>query len=353
MMRSNGAFAQQIVDSAKAVVGWNINFIDSRGIIIASTDAGRIGKYHEAGYEAARLRRALTVPSSTAYKGSCEGVNYPIIMNDEVVGVIGITGRPAVVSKYGFLLTKICELFLKEYWLDTRSQSEMQRRSQLVQALLYRDRKRAERLGFDRLDASERYEVVVFVFRREGQERFHCESALADEMRRLGFTLCAEIYPSELVCLVPQSRHDAYRRHAESWQALYEGQFWLGAGLPQALEDAALSYRFAKLAVARGQAVGLPCVWAETMDLGLLLESVDETARRQYAARIVGNLSDGDAELLRVYFRRNLSLQETAAALSIHKNTLQYRLRKIQNQTGLDPRKFMEAVSLYIALHLS
>lgn len=353
MMQINGAFAQQIVDSAKAVVGWNINFIDSEGIIIASTDAGRIGKYHEAGYEAARLRRVFTVLSPEDYKGSHEGVNYPIIMNDNVVGVIGITGDPDVASKYGFLLTKICELFLKEYWLDMRSQSEMQRLGQLVQALLYHDMKRAERLGYDKLDSSEPYEAVVFLFSREGQERFHCESAIAGEMRRLGFTLCTEIYPSELVCLVPQSRHLVYRRHAEDWQQLFEGQFFAGAGLMQELENIALSYRFAKVAAAYGQAHGVSCVWAETMNLGLLLQSIDTAVRRHYEEHIAGALSAAEAELLRVYFSHDLSLQETANALSVHKNTLQYQLKKIRNKTGLDPRKFTEAVSLYVALQLS
>mgnify|MGYP000532608332 FL=1 len=39
-------------------------------------------------------------------------------MDQQVLGVIGITGEPDVVSQYGFLLTKICEVFLKEYGLN-------------------------------------------------------------------------------------------------------------------------------------------------------------------------------------------------------------------------------------------
>jgi len=33
MVRINMDFAQQIVDSAKTIVGWNVNFIDPQGII--------------------------------------------------------------------------------------------------------------------------------------------------------------------------------------------------------------------------------------------------------------------------------------------------------------------------------
>lgn len=44
-VRITDELAQQIVDSARAVVGWNINFIDRHGRIMASTDSGRIGTY--------------------------------------------------------------------------------------------------------------------------------------------------------------------------------------------------------------------------------------------------------------------------------------------------------------------
>lgn len=42
-VRITDELAQQIVDSAKAVVGWNVNFIDCQGRIMASTDSARIG----------------------------------------------------------------------------------------------------------------------------------------------------------------------------------------------------------------------------------------------------------------------------------------------------------------------
>ena len=41
--------AQQIVDSIKEVSSCDINYINSRGIIFASTDEKRIGDFHEIG----------------------------------------------------------------------------------------------------------------------------------------------------------------------------------------------------------------------------------------------------------------------------------------------------------------
>ena len=39
--------AQKIVDTVKDVCGYDINFINPKGIIFASTDFSRIGDFHE------------------------------------------------------------------------------------------------------------------------------------------------------------------------------------------------------------------------------------------------------------------------------------------------------------------
>lgn len=146
-VRITDELAQQIVDSAKAVVGWNVNFIDCQGRIMASTDSGRIGTYHKAGHVAARTEQVQTVQEDCPEEGVSQGVNYPIIMGRQVLGVVGITGEPAVVGQYGFLLTKICEVFLKEYRLSQEAFSEEEHRSRQVMALIYHDEDTVQQLA--------------------------------------------------------------------------------------------------------------------------------------------------------------------------------------------------------------
>ncbi len=61
-------------------------------------------------------------------------------------------------------------------------------------------------------------------------------------------------------------------------------------------------------------------------------------------------LSEDDLKMINSYFDRNLSLAETARDLFIHRNTLTYRIEKLQKKTGLDIRNFDDAVTLKIAL---
>ncbi len=48
---------------------------------------------------------------------------------------------------------------------------------------------------------------------------------------------------------------------------------------------------------------------------------------------------------IEMFFRKDLNLSDTARQLYIHRNTLVYRLDKIQRQVGLDLRKFEDAVT--------
>jgi carbohydrate diacid regulator len=43
---------------------------------------------------------------------------------------------------------------------------------------------------------------------------------------------------------------------------------------------------------------------------------------------------------------------ETAREINAHRNTLLYRLEKHKQFTGIDPRKFNEAIQLYLALKM-
>lgn len=50
------------------------------------------------------------------------------------------------------------------------------------------------------------------------------------------------------------------------------------------------------------------------------------------------------------FFENNLNVSETSRQLYIHRNTLVYRLDKLQKQTGLDLRVFEDAITFKIAL---
>jgi len=55
---------------------------------------------------------------------------------------------------------------------------------------------------------------------------------------------------------------------------------------------------------------------------------------------------------LEVFFEENLNMSETARRLFVHRNTLQYRIDKVKQQTGLDVKRFEDAMIVKIQLFL-
>jgi carbohydrate diacid regulator len=66
-----------------------------------------------------------------------------------------------------------------------------------------------------------------------------------------------------------------------------------------------------------------------------------------------GSFESLDSETLQTiqkFFENNLNVSETSRQLYVHRNTLVYRLDKIQKITGLDLRMFDDAIIFKVAM---
>ncbi len=92
----------------------------------------------------------------------------------------------------------------------------------------------------------------------------------------------------------------------------------------------------------------------DSLGIAAFVGVADERTKIDLATYLLSPL-DHEPELLttlRVFFAEDCGPSPTARALSIHRNTLGYRLDKIASLTGLDPRRFDEAVQVRLALVL-
>jgi PucR family transcriptional regulator, purine catabolism regulatory protein len=97
-------------------------------------------------------------------------------------------------------------------------------------------------------------------------------------------------------------------------------------------------------------------------DLGihrLLLQVPDMTELRSFAAEVLGKLDGQErqrgSELLATlacYFRENSSPQRTARSLHVHPNTVAYRIRRIQEITGLQLDTYRDRLMAQVALEI-
>ena len=72
--------------------------------------------------------------------------------------------------------------------------------------------------------------------------------------------------------------------------------------------------------------------------------------REIFGDRIPEELDEETLSNLEKFFDNNLNVSETSRQLFLHRNTLVYRIEKLQKVTGLDVRNFDDAMTLKIAL---
>lgn len=355
----NLRFAQEIVDAVKEVVNKNINFIDVNGIVIASTDKERINTFHEAGYESILTKKSITVNYDRDYKGAKNGINYPILINNEAVGSIGITGEPDEVSRFGFLVTKITEILIKEQQLNYKYDWDKQRINHVVKSLIYdsiEDKTEIETILNEfgiRLD--EKFAVVIFKITKynDVRELDKVENDIKSVLKDIGNIFNIYVYPNEFIALVNETKYNKLREIYVNTLNRYKGSLIGGVGRLKELYDTHKSYSEARSAMKYSVKNNDILTYFDTLNIELILESIDEDIKKQYVDKILKELDKTEVQLLTSFYKNNMSLKDTSEELFIHKNTMQYRLEKIYHKTGFNPRSFSEAVVFYIALRLN
>lgn len=123
------------------------------------------------------------------------------------------------------------------------------------------------------------------------------------------------------------------------------------------LTDVSKSYKEAKLALEVGRIFYAEKVIISysTLGIGRLIYQLPENLCKIFIDEIFkdGEGFDIDEETLTTvnkFFENNLNVSETSRQLFVHRNTLVYRLERLQKATGLDVRTFDDALTFKIAL---
>ena len=125
----------------------------------------------------------------------------------------------------------------------------------------------------------------------------------------------------------------------------------------KSLKDVSKSYKEAKIALEVGKIfyAEKSIVAYHTLGIGRLIYQLPVNLCKIFIEEIFGEgkLPELDEETLTTinkFFENNLNVSETSRQLFVHRNTLVYRIEKLQKSTGLDVRTFDDALTFKIAL---
>ena len=371
--------AQTIVGRTMQIIDSNINVMDARGRIIGSGDDQRLGELHEGALLSISQERIVDIDEGVArhLHGVRPGINLPLRIDGQIVGVIGLTGNPTQLRQYGELVCMTAEMMLEQARLLHMLAQDSRLREELVLNLIRMDEltpalmEWAQRLGID----INKPRVVAVVEVDSGQLGVDTAMAELQQLQQLLTTperdnLIAIVSLTEMVVLKPALNNydrwdpESHRqrvdhllsRMTESGRLrvrLSLGNFFTGPG------SIARSYRTAKttMAVGKQRMPDQRCYFYQDLILPVLLDSLRGGWQADELVRPLARLKATDSNgLLRrtltAWFTHNVQPTPTSKALYIHRNTLEYRLNRISELTGLDLGNFDDRLLLYVALQL-
>lgn len=350
----------KIVEELGNLIDQNVVVIDHNGFIIASTDTSRMNQFHEGALIAMKNKEVMhmTKELTATLKGVREGMVMPLIIEDTPIGVIGVTGQPSEIEKYGKLVQKITQFFVEDFLMRQEKEREARMfefflldllNGRVEKSLL---EQRAEMLNID----TELYDRVIII-----QLNRRIDLKGIDYLKNIQI-----IHPQlhifqwsfdKLVLLVPK----VSRKHLEETLIsfnrklikLYSDDVFIGVGNTHTFYQLNDSYHQANIALS-AVTKSKPIIFEEDLKLELLLADIEEHKVQNFIKRTIGPLLYEEELIynLEMWLKSNDPLKEIADVLHIHKNTLKYRLKKIEKLLNIDINNSEHKVELMIAISL-
>lgn len=362
--------ANFIISELKPVVSFDINLIGNDGIIISSTDKKREGTLHYGAVELAEHNRSeLIIYKDDEYKGCKKGINLPVIVNNERVAIVGITGEPNEVIKQGTLVRKMTEVLI-QYDIS----KILKYRQESITLLLVND------LINGNIGSS-----PEAIEHRITQSGLKCSGPFSVALLRLKKTNDSIEDDSDIILLnmikeqilrTFNANHIicSYNEHAFVIIANLESSklYDLLVSLQQEMEERTDYRMICSIGSERSDYRDIERVYNEALLLNAYLPD-NESGVYMFSAAALSVLIDqipadskaflfdnvfkkcSDVEIdqfcdfIMTYFNCNGSITKISELTYQHKNTVQYKIAKIKNKTELDIRISHDLFVLYIA----
>ncbi len=340
---------KNIINQAGATLGRKISIFDNKGVVVYSTEKEQVNKFDDVASAFSRsTEKLLKTDTSQMLK---------IYISGEVKLIVSIQGLDDETNKYlqlvaGWLTSALmmrnqeaeCESFLKNVLLENELPGDIPLKarefqltfslprqcfyvhpsvgnSNQVRELVESDRNYCQKWNYLPLDENN-FVLIVDLDNLDEFEREELPNAIL------------EFFEKNLGCRVN-----------------------LGVGMPvDTLKDIPKSYREASLALTVGKIFtdDQRIMRYNKLGLGRLIYQLPPTLCQMFLSEVFDNntyeeLDEETLLTIQKFFENNLNGSETSRQLFVHRNTLVYRLDKVQKITGLDLRSFDDAVLFKLA----
>lgn len=372
-MRLSTQSAQQIVSEISTIIKQHVNLMDSEGYIIASTNPLRIGNFHEGAKKVVdeQLEEFYVTPE-TETSTTRTGLNLPIIIDSETIGVVGITGDYEQVYNYGQIVKKVTEILVRESYLKDRERFDKKIESRFLEDWILGSGSDQGQAFIERgiqlnIDITRPRRVMVIQLENFQQIASTGEGQKIIEKieRAVRKYICEEpgnVYlrlTTKQICLVLPRSDNQMRVLAEK---LAEGiQSKYAIGLFVGIDNKSSGSTDVKGAYAKANKALYAChtpsqriMLYDQINMEIFMNEIPKLMKEEYLLKIFAGCTIEEMRqwinILEAYFATEGSINLAAEKLFMHKNTFQYKLKRLLEITGYDVRLPSNGPIFYIAI---
>ncbi|KAB7704770.1 transcriptional regulator [Bacillus aerolatus] len=382
--------AQDIAEKTSSVLGYPISITDNEGYIIGSTDKERLGIFHRPSLDVIK-KKSLINCRNEDIRQILPGVSVPITINNKAIGVLGIVGEPEEVEKYVHLVKNQVEMMCQDAFRKEMKELESKMVEVFIQQIIHYDTDEqderiiqyAKTLGYNQEirhvcilidihrpshtqdNPPELHDPYSFpYFQRDVLDFIHLIFHDSEE------DILSFINIERLIIVKPIATEQAYSTLVSSLeqrlhklnnflQAKYNLSASIAVGdVQKGVSGMAESFRNAEKTMVLGRKAD--------MDSNIFLYNEKHTTFQLLPKEITPELQKKLLSIIQpltrldnydvlsstflAYCRHNMNLSEAARNMFIHRNTIIYRLEKVNEATHLDTSSFQDCMLLYMAI---
>ena len=325
--------AENVVQEMKSIIGKDMNFINSNGVIIASTDKSRINTYHEGGKEAIKNNDIIKIEEDGEYKGARKGLNLPLLLNGEIVGVIGISGEPKEIEKYGQIIKKMSEILIRENYMYKKEEQDIE-----IEKIIL--------------------EKLIFEVKNGTYKNIKIEEEIKKAINKKNFILNIRInFIQENLENTIEILKNIFLEVRKSMKKTGKYCYLEGNSTIVIVDEKKKEYLLEEIDIIDKIIKKIEMKTIVSYGIGnIILKEITEEVKNEYLKKMFLNLSSEEIleyrKIIELYEQENGALKIISKELYMHVNTLQYKLNKFYEKTGLDIRKFKDFTKIKIAYML-
>lgn len=349
-MEITNELGQEIIKRLIEYIDVDINIMDLDGKIVASTDKARINELHSGAIEVIRSNNSLILNEKNVqqFPGTKSGVNLPIMHQNKISGVVGVSGSPSEILRITGLIRVSVEMVIEQIYTQRQAYFKERQWNNWLHKLLhpsgYEEAKLEEEAAYTlKITTKANWRVIIIC----GMDVQNSIDEIRREIKSLKTnTLFTLPFAEDEIIIVVSSTLPAIERLTERFA---QKEFRIGIG-EEAFDIRGIrqSYHQAKQALSFNGGID-KVSYSENWKIERLTTSVSDTEYNNICLKYERRLEDLGTEYIRTidtYFKMNFSVKETAKLLHIHRNTLLYRLDQVSEKVQLDPRVFHDAFLL-------